>query len=58
VNLIVVGVHGDLFLGRICLKKILKNLKPYLANRGSEKQLAIWPFLEDVIFRIFSEFEI
>ncbi len=30
----------------------------YLANRGSEKTLAIWTFLKDTVFRILSEFGI
>ena len=28
----------------------------YFANRGSEKTLAIWSFVEDVVFRVLSEF--
>jgi hypothetical protein len=28
----------------------------YLANRGSEKRLAIWPFVEDTVFKVLSEF--
>ncbi len=28
----------------------------YLANRASEKTLAIWPFVQDTVFRVLSEF--
>jgi hypothetical protein len=28
----------------------------YLANRGSERMLAIWPFVKDTVFNVFSEF--
>jgi hypothetical protein len=30
--------------------------RTYLANRGSEKTLAIWSFLKDTVFRVLSEF--
>jgi hypothetical protein len=32
--------------------------RTYLANRGSEKTLAIWSFLKDTVFRVLSEFGI
>ncbi len=28
----------------------------YFANRGSEKTLAIWPFVQDTVFKVLSEF--
>lgn len=28
----------------------------YFANRGNEKTLAIWPFVEDTVFKVLSEF--
>jgi hypothetical protein len=34
------------------------NPKTYLANRGSEKTLASWPFIENVILKIMPEFGI
>jgi hypothetical protein len=32
--------------------------KPYEANRGSEKTLAIWSFVKDTVFKVLSEFGI
>ena len=30
--------------------------RTYLVNRGSEKTLAIWSFVEDTVFKVLSEF--
>lgn len=48
----VFGTYGVLDENISCL---VIEPKLYLANRGSEKQLAIWSFLESVIFRALSE---
>jgi len=46
------GTYGVLDDDNSCL---VVDPNPYLTNRGSEKQLAIWPFLKDVIFKALSE---
>lgn len=47
------GTYGKLDAERSCL---VVDPKTYLGNRGSEKQLAIWTFLEGVVFRVLSDF--
>jgi hypothetical protein len=36
--------------------KLVVDANTYFANRGSEKTLAIWSFVEDTVFRVLSEF--
>lgn len=35
---------------------LMVDAKTYMDNRGKEKNLAVWPYVEKVIFRILSEF--
>ena len=35
---------------------LVVDAKTYEANRGSEKSLAIWPFVKDAVFNVLSEF--
>jgi len=37
-------------------KHLVVDAETYIANRGSEKTLAIWSFVEDTVFRVLSEF--
>jgi hypothetical protein len=37
-------------------QRFVVDAEPYIANRGSEKTLAIWSFVEDVVFKVLSEF--
>jgi len=38
-----------------CMNLVV-DARTYFANRGSEKTLAIWAFVQDVVFRVLSEF--
>jgi hypothetical protein len=37
---------------------LVVDAQTYIANRGGEKSLAIWSFVEDVVFKVLSEFDV
>jgi hypothetical protein len=52
----ILGCFGDLKTEDGC--RLVVDAKTYINNRGSEKTLAGWPFVRDVVFKIFVEFEV
>ena len=50
----ILGNYGK--LGKEKSQRLVVDAEPYIANRGGEKTLAIWSFVEDTVLKVLSEF--
>jgi hypothetical protein len=50
----ILGNYGK--LGKEKSQRLVVDAEPYITNRGGEKTLAIWSFVEDTVFKVLSEF--